>query len=208
VRNPTIRQKPDSDRREYLRVDDSAVLKYRIIPKNEISTFLNKLSNHVLDKFSVAASFSSKKQELRPLMARIKSTSPDVARYLDEMQTQNLQLSQLLMVHELDNTDEYAKQVSLSAGGIGFISNTKLPAGSVLEIKILLVASCIGIVSCAEVIRSDNVKGADSELSFWTAVEFKQMQESDRDMLVKHVLGREAAQRRRRTARPVAVKDG
>lgn len=208
MRNPTARPKTDDDRREYLRVDDSVILKYKIIPKNEISTFLNKLSSQILDKFSVAASFSAKKQELRPLLTRIQTNSPDVARYLDEIQNQIFQLSQLLMLHEVDNTDEYAQQVSLSAGGVGFFSRQKLPVGSVLEMRILLVASCVGIVNCAEVIRSEPAKQAEGDYPFWTAVEFRQIRGSDRDMLVKHVLGREAAQRQRRTARPVEVRDG
>ena len=197
MRNPTAREKTDSDRREYLRVDDSVVLKYKIIPKSEINAFLNKLSKQILDKFSIAANFGAKKQELRPLLARIKTNSPDVARYLDEMQNQILQLSQLLMLHEVDSTDEYAQRVSLSAGGLGFYSRQKLPLGSILEVRIVLVASCVGIVNCAEVIRCEPAKKAEGDYPFWTAVEFKQIRETDRDMLVKHVLGREAVQRQR-----------
>ncbi len=101
-------------------------------------------------------------------------------------------LSEILMAVALDELDEKPQKVNISAGGLSFMSPEPIATESILELRVILLPSNIGIYSHAKVIScdEDSLEGA---IRYKIAVEFVRIDEEFRDQITRHVLGREQA---------------
>lgn len=184
-----------ADRRNFFRVNDNVMLCYRrLSPDAQASSGQADEQRQGLDQFVLAARFSSTTQEMRPLLGTIESRSPEVAKYLWEIDKKLNQMAQILMMQELQHGGSHIRDVSLGAGGIAFTLNELLPVGTLLEIRLVLVSSMVGVKAQGKVVRGE--REDNSEHRYWVAIEFTDIREQDRDLLVRHMLGRQLQERR------------
>lgn len=179
-------------RRRYYRVDDEVVLQYREVPDEDAERLPALLAERFPDSFTLGARFASLNQQLRPLLKEIESDSPAVAKYLVAIDEKLDLLAQVLLARDTDLIDQPTRLVNLSAGGLAFFTDQALAPGAVLELRIILFPSFTGLLSYGRVAYCRD-QGA-GEYRWRVAVEFLSMGEEERDLIVKHVLRKDAAQ--------------
>ncbi len=184
------------NRRNYFRVDDQVTLSFRVITEDELPLIEEKISGHKTDRFTATASFVSESRKRLPLLSQIRNKDPNIARFLDALQNQMNHMAQLFLLQEMEDGGNAAQEISISASGIAFVTKQPLVANSLLEIRLLLLSSCTGILVCGRVVRSDPLTDSDSNIEYYTAIEFLPMNEDDLDLLIKHALDCQAAARR------------
>ncbi len=178
-----------AERRNYLRMQDEVILRYRLLPTAEDGA---AACCEQVDRFTLAAGFLARTQSLRPLWQSIHNQSPEIAKYLSALDEKLNQIAQLFMLQELEGEASPCREVNLGAGGLGFDSSQPLPVGAVLEVRMVLPASLLGLIALARVLRCEPREGG----TYWTAVEFTEIREQDRDLLVRHLLNRQLEARR------------
>ena len=87
--------------------------------------------------------------------------------------------------------------MNLSASGMAFKSKDAVEPGITLELKLLLYPSLAGILAYAEVVDCAALEEEESGFSYQIRVNFSHLRESDRDLLIRHVVQRQTDQLRR-----------
>lgn len=182
-----------TDRRNYFRIDDVTILYYRVLSEDE-DINQDCLAQLSIDKLTLKARFESLSRELTPLGSVIGEANPKLAQYLAVIDKKLDMLSEVLLNSALDELNEEPKKVNISAGGLSFESSDPVELGSLLELRIILLPTYVGIYSHARVV-SCKAEGdeADDEGMYKIAVEFIRMDEELRDLISRHVLSRERA---------------
>ena len=184
------------DRREYFRVDDSVVLDYRVISEQELPVLAEQLRGRP-SRFTAAAEFAASSRQMNRLLHKIRRLSPDLVRYLEAVDSKLNTLARLFLMEELDPPQQSARKVSLSAGGIGFCARKPLTAGDLVELRLVLLPSQTGVLSLGRVVYCEPCSDGDAEFPHFVAIEFDRLREADRELLVRHLFGRQNAVRDR-----------
>ncbi|MCY1438033.1 PilZ domain protein [compost metagenome] len=85
-----------------------------------------------------------------------------------------------------------AQQVTLSEGGIGFTSPQPIEPGTQLALKMVLMPQALGLLMQAVVIHSQ----ARADGQFDIGTEFEAETDAQRQLLARHILHKQAQQRR------------
>lgn len=186
---PTDKDKP-ADRRNYFRIEDVSILYHRVLSSKENIDEEN-LGQLSIDKLTLKARFESLSREMSPLSTALQDSSPKLAQYLSAIDKKLNMLSEVIMDGAVDELDEKPQKVNISAGGLSFNSDEEVAPGSILELRIVLLPTNIGVYSHARVVLCS--KSPDDENSYKVAVEFIHMNEEFRDLISRHVLSREQA---------------
>lgn len=181
----------NSERRNYFRVDDEVILQYRQVLEDAARASSRSEEGAPADGFNLGSRFAALSQGLIPLMRTIKSESATTARYLAAIDKKLDILAQVLLKQELAEADNLIRKVNLGAGGIAFISKNLLETGSFLELRMILLPEMIGLTIFGQVVVSGLCESDSPGLQYRTAVEFVELHESDRDLIVSHVRRRE-----------------
>ncbi len=184
------------NRRSYFRIDDEVTMSFNVITENELPEVKKRMADRSTDRFTAASSFVAESRKRLPLLNQIRSKEPEIARFLDALQSQMSQMAQLFLLQDMEEGGNITQEISISASGIAFVTDRKLSADCLLEIRLLLLSSCTGILLCGRVVRSKPL--TDSKTRYHTAVEFLPMNEDDLDILIKHALDCQAAKRRKK----------
>jgi hypothetical protein len=189
------------ERRRYFRVQDEAALTCRVLTPAERDALAAALAQGQPARFSLAGRFLATTRALEPLLRRIRTGDQDLGSYLQAL-NDKLDLLARAVSLECDTiTEAPGTAVQLGAGGVAFPWAHRLDLGTPVELRLLLYPDLYYIVAAGEVVRCD----PDGEAGPWqVAVSFTHLHDEDRDLLIRHVLRREAAQLRdaRSTAQP------
>lgn len=182
-----------ADRRNYFRIDDVTVLSHRTLSNTETDNegHANQLS---IDKLTLKARFEALSREMKPMSRAVDDANPKLARYLSAIDQKLNMLSEVLMNNAVDDLNQEPQRVNISAGGLSFESSEPITPGSLLELRFILQPSNIGIYSHARVVlcKKDSNEQVEKR-SYKVAVEFIRLDEEFRDLISRHVLGREQA---------------
>ena len=88
--------------------------------------------------------------------------------------------------------DSQARAVNLSAGGVALLSEQVIAAKHPVEVNMTLLPSGLPIRAVAKVISCEQLLSAQNGMSFSLRLAFTHMNETDRNILVKHTLTRQA----------------
>jgi len=177
-----------AERREYFRVDDSVLLDYRLLGEGEPP---DPGDREEPGRFTVMADFAAKSRHMHRLAHRIRRQSADLARYLELLDDKLNTLARLCVDQATGDMDRSARPVSLSAGGIRFRAGSALAAGALLELRMVLLPSRTGLMVRARVVHCQPAD-PEGEFPYQVGVEFEDLREVDRELLVRHLLGRQA----------------
>ncbi len=192
-----------ADRREYFRINDEVALNYRVIERSEIDGAMEKRREGHLDVNALASSFANTNLDMRHALEKCRRDLPDVATYLDGLNTKVDLLIRLLLATGSELPDHPTHDVNLSASGLSFKVTREVIAGSILEIKLLFFPTFLYIVTFGHVVRcstSDEIE----EFPYELAVEFSHLEDSDKELLIRHILQRESAMLREVRGGPVS----
>ena len=181
------------ERRRFFRIDDEVNLYYKKVDENIVNQ-TSHMSDNVLANCSLAAAMELISQESRMMMNRIERNSPDVADYLKLIDSKIDLISQAIMMQGTDFKEKDTRNANLSASGVAFDSEEALAIDDFLEIKMLLVSCMAVIVTYGKVIYCKEKKSRDARYSHVVGVNYINMKDQDRELLIKHVVKRQMQQ--------------
>lgn len=187
-----MKNQQQQERRRFFRIEDTVNLFYKIVDENAVQA-LSHVSDDVLSNCSLAAALDVLAQEGRIISARLEKNEPEMFEYLKVMDTKINLIAQAVMMQDAQFTEHDSRDVNISASGIAFAADEALQKEQLLEIKIMLTSCMAVIVAYARVIYCcQNVKGGP--YSYVIGVDFVNMKDDDRELLIKHVVKRQMQQ--------------
>ncbi len=177
------------DRREYYRIEDTIALDFRLLsgPEAQPSSVLNDSS----PLFNLLSDLHLLDYESQHLLRHISERDRTLASYLKVINKRIDLLGQALTQNLLQDIGQ-PRQVTLSEGGAGFMCNQALAEGSHLALKMVLMPQALGLLLRAQVIHCQALSDGQYEVG----TEFEALTEAQRQLLARHILQKQALQRR------------
>jgi len=186
----------NDERREYFRIEDEIALDYRQIDRDEADRLQDKIQSRVVDRFTAASSFAATTRQMTHVMHKVQSDSPELARCLQMLDHKLNMVAQLFVSEEMGLNEQPSREVSLSAGGVAFRTRNKVDVGSLLELRMVLFPSLVGILTVSSVVHCERASDGNREFPWQIAVVYEHLRESDREHLVRHIMAKETQQLR------------
>lgn len=185
------------ERRNFFRINDKVLLTYRLLDEETYQGLKNKASNNKVNSFNLKAHFAALDQSMRPVMSRLRQQSGDLALCISAMDQKLEMLAEVLFQTDNDVENLPSQEVNLSAGGICFQAQKPVQPESILQLRMLLMPSGVGIEAYARVVYCQRVKKQEvGRFPYKVGAEFRHMREEDKDLIIRHVLCKEARERR------------
>jgi hypothetical protein len=180
------------ERRRYFRIDDTALLKYRVLAAGELDAARAQIAQHILAADNLRAALEPLDVRLAELTPALRRESRVVAEAVELINRKLAVVMQMLAREPADgiNTEHREFQpctVSLSGGGLAIRADAALPADTWLAIDLELLPSHYALRAIGRVTDVRTHGGA-----FLLGVEFDVLCEADRDALVTHALRKQA----------------
>lgn len=183
------------EKRRYFRVNDTINLLHRVIDKNNTKE-LSHVSNDVLGSCSLAAALDVLNQELAMFGPRLERRDPEMFEYLKIIDSKVNLLAQALTSQDETFSEHDMREVCLSAAGLAFTNDQAIPVGELLELRMLLTSCLAVIVAYARVVHCKDISKDNPEHPFEICVEYANLKEEDRELLIKHVIKKQMQQLR------------
>ena len=181
------------DRRGFFRIDDEVNLFYKKIDEKRV-TEPHLISDNILNNCSLSTALEMVSQESALLLHRVEKNLPDVADYLRLIDTKIDLLAQAIMMQGFQFKENETRNVNISATGMAFNCAEVLKEGDYLEIKMLLISSMAVIVTYGRIVYCKNSQTDDSQDPYFVGVDFINMKDEDREMLIKYVVKKQLQQ--------------
>ena len=182
------------DRRGFFRIDDEVSLFYKKIDESLV-TEPHHISDNILNNCSLSTALETLSQESTLLLHRLGKILPDdVTDYLRLIDTKIDLLAQAIMMQDAQVKESETRNVNISATGIAFNCEEQLKAGDYLEIKLLLISSMAVIVTYGRVVYCKNQVSIHSRHPYFVGVDFINMKDEDRELLIKYVVKKQLQQ--------------
>lgn len=187
-----VQVKKSVEKRSYFRVDDIAILHYRVISEQNHGEDKSYDDQLLIDKLTLKARFDHIAREMQPLYRVIEAGSPEIAQYLSAIDKKLNLLSEYYVEIAMSDMDIAPQKVNLGAGGLSFISASPIMSGAKLELRLVLLPEHTGIFSYARVVACvRNSDGVAETGHYRISIEFEHMNDDVRDIISRHVLARE-----------------
>lgn len=179
---------PAAERRQYFRVQDTVLLQAEAIPADVLPVLRERLAEPLPDAFYLASEFNRIKQETAILHRQLEQQSRSLMRYVDALDSKLDRLAEVLLVQAMGADGARRLEVDIGAEGMGFPSPEPFPPGAVLDLRLALLSTGTGVRVLAKVLRCNR-----TEEGYRIGVLFEHLREVDRELLVQHVLKRQAS---------------
>lgn len=183
------------EKRRYFRVNDTINLLHKIIDENALDK-LSHISNDVLSNCSLTSALDVLAQEARMLMPRLERRDPEMFEYLKIMDTKINLIAQAITIQDEQFSEHDTREVSLSATGLAFSNEVPIKEGELLELRMLLTSCMAVIVAYGRVVQCKDISQDNPQRPFAICVEYINMKEDDRELLIKHVVKKQMQQLR------------
>ncbi|HHZ87944.1 MAG TPA: PilZ domain-containing protein [Chromatiaceae bacterium] len=184
------------ERRRFFRIDDNIIFRYKTIPIEDLPSRVTRLKEGLPDQFTVSSSLAAIGHSMTSQLKRIRGRNPDIADYLSTLDEKIDMLARAFLAQEQDLSEQPAHEVNLSGTGMAFRAANELEFGAMVELKLVLFPSFTGILTYGEVVRCFHDPEGDPEYPYDIAIDFAFIREDDRDLLIKHLMGRQLEQLR------------
>lgn len=183
------------ERRRFFRIADLVHLSFKVVDE-EISHKKSHVSNDILSTCSLSTALEMITHESRTLWRRIEYREPEVADYLSVLDTKiDLVAQALLLSMGADTKKPQNHEVNLSASGLAFDCDEALANGSFLEIKMVLSSFTAVLVLYGKVVYcKENTETESYALPYVIGIDYVNLLEEDREILIKHIFKRQMQQ--------------
>lgn len=181
------------DRRRFFRIDDEVNLFYKVVDEPTVNA-ASQLSNDLLSNCSLVSALDVLDQESRIIMYRLEKNEPELAEYLKIMDSKISLIAQAVMRNDGDVSESASRNANISASGLAFECENKINAGAYIEIKLLLTSCLAVIVIYGKVIYCNNNDKSEESMPYVVGVDYVNLKEQDREILIKHVVKRQMQQ--------------
>ena len=183
-----------NERRQYYRIDDSAIFSYQILKKSLNEENKSEGDKKVPAAFEMIELFSQMNQQMSVVLGRINENSADIATYLKSLDKKAELLAKMYLLKENESKLESHRQINLGAGGLAFGSDEKLRPGTLIAIEMILSTDLLCLHLTGRVIQISNDKEGD--FPYHVSISFTDISESEVDQISKHIIRLQAKQLR------------
>ncbi len=201
-----------SERREYVRVEAYLPIKYKILDEAEFEEARKRCKKQKGESYpesvpSLLAGINLEKLK-DPDPINSEGIDPGTARVLTEIDRKLNLLLRLMVENRLSDIEqELCHEVNLSGGGLRLTLPQQLEAGAKVGLEITLpMFPPIPLFTIAEVIRAVPAEVATTDAPlFETALKFIEIDEDDREMIIRYVFKRQRHTLRNRNTQGKSV---
>lgn len=179
-----------TERREYFRVEDRVLLRYRTVPRQAMLHTPAERHFENSEIFELLRELRHIDHEHNNVLRSIAEHNRDLGLYLKNVNRKIDLIANVLA--SLDQSQQGREPVlaSLSESGIAFIAEPRLEVGSIVALEIVLLPQHTALALYGEVVMNRDQPPARS------VVTFAQLRESERQILARHILQVQIAARR------------
>ena len=181
------------DRRQYYRIDDSAIFSYHVLQK-ETNKELSSADKKVSTAFEMIELFGQMNQQMSASLGRISDHSADVATYLKGLDNKIELLAQMYLFKDKQTSLEPHRQINLGAGGLAFGSDEKLKQGTLIAMDMILSTDLLCLHLTGRVIQISNETNGD--FPYRISVGFVDITDIEVDKIIKHIMRLQSEQLR------------
>ncbi|KFX67934.1 pilus assembly protein PilZ [Pseudomonas taeanensis MS-3] len=185
----------EDDRREYYRIDDTIALEFT--PLSGADALASDELHDSSPLFNLLSELHLMDFESQHLLRHISERDRTLANYLKVVNKRIDLLGQAVALSLMRDIGS-PKQVTLSEGGVSFNSPHNIAIDSHLAIKIVLMPQALGLLLRAKVIHCRPL--ADEQFEIGT--EFEALTDAQRQLLARHILQKQALERRQAREQP------
>ena len=178
------------EQRNYFRITDTVFPEYQAVAQSDIQQNSPDAFFSTSEKFWLLRELRTIDRENSQILRHIAEQEKDISIYLKAINRKIDLLSQAIIRQDDDNNSASPQKVTLSEGGLSFISEKQINAKQYLAIKLTLLPTHIGLTLFARVIDSLAVNDTEHKPggSFRTSVAFVALNENDRHILARHIM--------------------
>jgi len=180
------------NRREYYRINDEIALFLRLLDEDAVHASAAFPEDAAL--FAHLEALQELELQTQPLLRQLADRDAALASCLRLLDQRSTLLVQTLL-KQVDTDFGSHQQVSLCEAGLSMIYPQELLAGRRLALKILLLPQSHALLLCARIIHCKPLDGGYS-----IGLEFENLSAAQRQVLARHILHRQAQQRRQKRA--------
>ncbi len=183
------------ERRRAFRVDDDVHLEFRELisgeneeespPEKELQTCRALLQ---LRELTIQSGH---------LLAGIRKNHSEIAQYLTLLDKKIDAVAQIAGAISFGGDVQPNHRVNISANGMAFVHHNALAPTTRLHLRIILFPSMLCIQPLARVVYCKERPKAEARRRYRIGVEFEALAEQEQDMLIRHMMERQSAQRRK-----------
>lgn len=182
-----------SDRREFFRINDTVVVDYKLVAKENVAAIARHIAQSTSDDDSNdKAQLRSMQNAFNHLLDQINQQDREIARALRMLDEKINLVSQNIQRNNNPVNPEDVTQANLSGGGIAFMVENPVEIRGYVELHLQLLPTANTIHALATVISCERLLGASPEKPYHLRMAFTHMDDQDRNLLVKHTLNRQA----------------
>jgi hypothetical protein len=178
----------DNERREYFRIEDQVYLTTTIIDEDEYSAAPETLKHLDNNSFSLSADFATLNNNINPVLNNIKQIHPDIAEYVEFLNSKIDSMSQILLCKESSFDENKLLTVNISASGIMYNFDSEIDTNQTVKLELVLLPEKIGIIVYGRVVKQ--AKGV-SNSGKTISVEFEHIRDKDHELMIKHNLNKQ-----------------
>lgn len=183
-----------NDRRDYFRVEGTVLMRYHAVDQN--SALANHLPPQLKDDpgYSLIRELQLIDQEHIKFLRAIAEDNRDLEAYLKGMNKKIELLAGKLIEYEEPVLDQKKYTITLSEGGLSFHSDTEHAHDSYLAIQLTFSSSHMPLNVFCRVINCTH-----NNHNFTTALSFVNLQNNERQLIAKHIMQLQLAERRQQS---------
>jgi hypothetical protein len=150
----------------------------------------------VLSNCSLKTALEVLAQDARSLMARLERRDPEMCEYMRIMDTKINLIAQAIIVDNGDFSEQDSRDVVLSATGLAFHNQAGIKDGQLIELRMLLTSCMAVIIAYGRVVQCRHNPEKNPLQPYEICVEYVNLKEDDRELLIKHVVKKQLQQLR------------
>ncbi len=181
------------NQRHYYRILDTVAVEYRVIPGNSSQGKRPEDFLALTAAFQLLNALNAIDQEQAAFARILHERDRELAGFLRGINRKIELIAQTIAAGAPENQPQHRFEASLSEGGIAFDCPESFAAGTLLALKLTLLPQLSSLVSFARVVASDH-----DGRTFSLSLEFVDIDDSQRQLLARHVLRVQSAQQRNR----------
>lgn len=185
-----IAQTDDAERRRFFRIDDRVAINVRILDKDKLSEAVAKSKG---DRYrqGLLSQLEHESEKQLPQLRVVEKRYPEVARYLKFLEKKIDHLATSLVDPQPDVPNTPKNKVNISAQGIRFEYDRLIANGSYVELAMRLFPSRKCLVLFGRVIWCRENEEHENGKPWTLAVDYIHIDEADKELLIKHIHGRQ-----------------
>ncbi|HBC56514.1 MAG TPA: hypothetical protein DCZ03_05050 [Gammaproteobacteria bacterium] len=184
----TDKDQPELERRDFYRIQDKIGLTYQTVTEQQ---FLSReyLKYDESDAFTLLSELNKLDNENYIHLRNLSHHHREIAEYFDVINRKIRLLARAIVNEDEKFLHSPTHDVNISAGGLSFPSTESLEVNTLLDMRIVLFPTLLGIRTLGKIIH---VAPSTASEPNSVAVHFIEIAESDQQALVKHVLRKQS----------------